>query len=293
MKSIIAKLLLILAFSGIIFEAQTSAAHIPEAVKHELRASRQGLREARSSTVENSTVEYSANWAGAGQVSPELPRPGTISINHVSAKWVVPTVSKTSINASGTWIVSSWVGIDGSGLTNCGSTAILQAGIDSRIIVLPNGTASSSVLSWVEWFPDEPIYFDNFTVAEGAVIEVSVTAENGTYGKVVLNNLSTGINETYIISGNAEENGTLCGGSAEWIVEYSEDWPEFLGDFSSVIFQDCKATTVTGSELSLSNSTLFSLVHTNTTSKKDVVELSAAIVNATEVQVFYVDGLIS
>jgi hypothetical protein len=117
-------------------------------------------------------------------------------------------------------------------------------------------------LGW-SGFLTTPYSFDNFTVAEGAVIEVSVTAENSTSesGKAALNNFSRGINETYILYGNATENGTICGGSAEWVVEHNEDWGVFIGNFSSVAFQGCKATTVTCSEVSLSNSTLFSLVH--------------------------------
>ncbi|KAF8451939.1 peptidase G1 [Boletus edulis BED1] len=129
---------------------------------------------------------------------------------------------------------AAWVGIDG-GACNM----IFEAG------VIFNITSTGSQLNkavW-EWYPDPLGAFpDDFTIAAGDIINVTVSALNATSGLVAVQNLNNQQSATqYVQSSHA-----LCGQSVEWIVEdyllnYSSTSPVPLVNFGTVEFTHAQA----------------------------------------------------
>jgi Peptidase A4 family len=91
----------------------------------------------------------SKNWGGAALVG---------NWSGVVGQWTIPTVSRprTSPGPDGTWVSSSWVGLDGlsGGVPGGNSTDVLQAGVDQIV----DSQGQTTYRAWFEWFvpPDQP-----------------------------------------------------------------------------------------------------------------------------------------
>jgi len=184
-----------------------------------------------------SNVEFSSNWAGAVWDSEPA---GTFK--SVTGTFTVPT-PKGSNGAA-----SAWVGIDGD---TCG-TAILQTGIDFTI---SNGKVSYD--AWYEWFPDFAHDFSGITISAGNQIKLTVTASTTKSGTAVIQNLSTGQTVTKSLTSTS----ALCQENAEWIVEDFEEGGGLVpfANFGTVTFTNAVATTLSGSTLGPSGSTLIDI----------------------------------
>jgi hypothetical protein len=151
---------------------------------------------------------------------------------------------------------SVWVGIDG---FTCSTPAILQTGIQLNFItntVSYNGwlihlsqhsremLIAIFLLAWYEWFPADPIFFDNITINSGDEIRLTVVATSTTTGKVLIENLTN----KQTVEDEASSNYPLCQENAEWIVEdvsLGSTLASF-NDFGTVIFTDASALTADG-----------------------------------------------
>jgi len=169
----------------------------------------------------NTNAQYSDNWAGAVLIGD--------GYTSVTGSIVVPT-PKTPEGGDGStqYAASAWVGIDGD---TC-ETAILQTGVDFYI---QDGQPSYD--AWYEWYPAASYTFDNFNLAAGDTIEMTVTATSAKSGKAVLTNQSTGQSVSHSFS---SESDSLCQTNAEWIVE------DFSNGYSEVPFADFDTVTFTG-----------------------------------------------
>ncbi|RDW59957.1 hypothetical protein BP6252_13044 [Coleophoma cylindrospora] len=168
---------------------------------------------------ETTNVVYSSNWAGAALIA--------TSVTSVTGTFTVP---EPSTDGSG----SAWVGIDG-----YSNDVTFQAGIDWT-----KSGDSYSYDAWYEWYPDYAYDFSGVTIAAGDVIKVIVTANSKTAGTAVLENLTTGITVTKILTNEASV-GALEEISAEWILEDFEDNNAF-SDFGSFEFTSASAMTSAG-----------------------------------------------
>ncbi|TQV98538.1 hypothetical protein V2A60_007733 [Cordyceps javanica] len=154
--------------------------------------------------------------------------------------FVTGTTKIPNISGQDTYAgTAAWVGIDG---YSCQS-AILQTGVQAH--------GDGTVRAWYEWYPEPPVYYDDeFPVADGDVIRMSVNATSPTSGSSTLENLTTGRQVTTPYSNMRE---SLCLADAEWILEYGGDSQTFA-NFGEWDFSDCQATSGQGGSVSAEGS---------------------------------------
>jgi hypothetical protein len=215
------------------------------------------------------------HWSGA-VTSP----PAGQAFNTVSGSWVVPNAGPppstwtSSGWSDGTYMVVTWIGIDGWGVT--GSTDVLQAGTATQVTV-SGGTPTVSTFAWYEWWTDLWIQFANFPVSAGDTIACTVCAPSTTHGFVAISNLTTG---TATSVGVSPPSGvSLTGNCAEWIVERPTDAAGVLytlPDYGATFFYDAVAGTPTR-EADLSGATAINMVVGGTTVSTGVVETTGIV----------------
>ncbi|KAH8880495.1 concanavalin A-like lectin/glucanase [Thozetella sp. PMI_491] len=148
------------------------------------------------------TVATSSNWCGS------VAQTTSGTYQSVSGTWTVPTISlRSGQSNSDEPSAAQWVGIDGDG---CASGALIQGGTLSQIG--RNGRQTN--IAWTEMLP-AALKSISLTVNTGDSITTNVTMTSKTSGTVAIHNLSTGKSVVGTVSGGS----TLCGTSAEWIME--------------------------------------------------------------------------
>ncbi|CEJ81452.1 hypothetical protein VHEMI01574 [[Torrubiella] hemipterigena] len=191
-------------------------------------------------------------WCGAVQYRP----PG--KVKSVEASWVVPNVYPPPGGSSQTdWVEYHWVGIDGAG--DC-QTGILQAGTSGDI---QNGYVNTQF--WYEFWPDYPVFVNDFPVSPGHEVYVKVTASDSRTGTVYLQNKSTGKQRTIPMS--MQSQGNLCFSTAEFIAEdphtSTQWWP--LARFDGTTMTGCKGTTFDGQGFGLDGANVGNMVQNGQT----------------------------
>jgi Peptidase A4 family len=209
-------------------------------------------------------------WSGAVIPSP----PSGNTFKTISASWVVPNAYPPS-GATGnkTYQCSSWVGIDGYGISE-----LLQCGTDSWVTV--NGsTVTQGSYAWYEWFPSGSVVIQNFPTKPGDLIHATVCGDwdsDPKSGRFALTNLSANISTPLIaVSAPTQPNTTtllpLQGRTAEWITEdpsyeTSTNPPVYtpvpFQDYGAVFYADAAVSSSNASggnvvEQNLSNATVF------------------------------------
>ena len=188
-------------------------------------------------TQEDVNGRLSSNWAGA--VLEKLPENATYT--YVAATITVPTAtvapsasgSSSSSSPSSQQAASAWVGLDG----DTWPSAILQTGINFFVT-----EGKSYVEPWYEWYPDYSLDYDDFLINPGDVIVASVNATSTREGVCRIENLTTGLSATQIVSAPSST-ATLKGWSAEWAVEdFKTAGNEVsFSEFNDVQFDGCFA----------------------------------------------------
>lgn len=146
-------------------------------------------------TQEDVNGRLSSNWAGA--VLEKLP--GNATYTYVAATITVPTAtaapsassSSSSSSPSSQQAASAWVGLDG----DTWPSAILQTGINFFIT-----EGKPYVEPWYEWYPDYTLDYDDFLINPGDVIVASVNVTSTREGVCRIENLTTGLSATQIVS---------------------------------------------------------------------------------------------
>lgn len=113
------------------------------------------------------------------------------------------------------------------------ATALLQTGISWD--KTPHNTTYTA---WYEWFPKPQVGFEDMSISAGDLIQATIHATSNTSGIATIENLSTGETAGRLFAG---ETSSLCGRTAEWIVE------DFDVDGSLVGFADYGGVEFTGS----------------------------------------------
>lgn len=175
-------------------------------------------RRHRPLSVIDEAAGTSDNWSGA-IVNP----PSGKTFSQIAGSWWVPPIWAPG---SGSFSMSSWVGIDG-----YGSPDVLQAGVEADVAE-PNGTPTYYV--WYEWFPNGETEITNLSVAAGNYVSVNITAKTTTSATAMISVGSTGVS----INFPAPAGTTLQGNCAEWIVERPDINGTYgkLPNYGSVIF---------------------------------------------------------
>ncbi|KAM4064168.1 peptidase a4 family protein [Hirsutella rhossiliensis] len=181
----------------------------------------------------------SLNWCGAVQYSNQ--------VTFVKGTWTVPSVSIPNGNLSTDqyWFYQ-WVGIDG--VSPC--EVLLQGGTGTTIT---NGTVGA--FAWYEFYPAGPVY-PNMSIHVGDVVYVSVEATSSKTGTICIDNLSTGESQTF---NPVSQNGSLCQKTAEWIAEDPGITVQPFPSFSAFNLTSCKATTGSGSVITLDGAELWEM----------------------------------
>ncbi|KAI9647251.1 hypothetical protein NHQ30_003634 [Ciborinia camelliae] len=181
----------------------------------------------RNNKAARSDEYYNDSWAGAVLTG--------AAYTGVSSSFPIPkpAVGTTGETSASDFTASTWIGIDGYGCNN-----LWQAGVDSTIEA---STGTISYYAWYEWYPADTQVIDLGTLSAEDVISVNLTTSGFNTGTIVMENKSTGKSFTDTISST----NTLCGVSAEWIMEdLSIDSSTMgLSNFGSVTFSDAVATT--------------------------------------------------
>ncbi|KAM4060423.1 peptidase a4 family protein [Hirsutella rhossiliensis] len=171
----------------------------------------------------------SLNWCGAVQYSSQ--------VTFVEGTWTVPSVSIPNGNLSTDqyWFYQ-WVGIDG---------------VFPCEVLLQGGTGTiGSIPKW------SLVLTENFTVHVGDVVYVSVEATSPKTGTICIDNLSTGESQTF---NPVSQNGSLCQKTAEWIAEDPGITVQPFPSFSAFNLISCKATTGSGSVITLDGAELWEM----------------------------------
>jgi len=173
----------------------------------------------------------SSNWAGGILTAP----PAGQTFNSVVGTFTVPTPSIPA-GSKGASAASAWVGIDGDTAQN----AILQTGIDFNVAA----SGAVSFDAWFEWFPLASTDFTGITIKAGDVINLSVVASSSSSGTAKIENVSTGVTVSKVISA-PNTAAHLQGQNAEWIVEDFEEGNSLVpfADFGTVVFTSASAKT--------------------------------------------------
>jgi len=184
--------------------------------------------------------ERSGNWSGAW-----VKRPTSEPIKSVSAEWTVPGVNppwqSNGTLQDGTYLVGTWVGIDGTH----GTSDVLQAGTASECVVAGGKFVSTRFFAWTEWYSAPYYEVTNLSVSPGDRIACTVCAPfENTHGSALFNNLTTGVVTSVGIDPPAGV--ALSGNAAEWIVEdpsLASGAPYPFPVYNATVFTGCTAGT--------------------------------------------------
>ncbi|RFU26842.1 hypothetical protein B7463_g9495, partial [Scytalidium lignicola] len=203
-----------------------------------------------NSTIENTDGihfdEISGNWGGAAIDSTDVTKViGTFTVPRPSP----PPEGSSRIEYCG----AAWVGIDGD--RNCQS-GLIQTGIFWCV-----QGCETSYEAWYEYIPAASIAYNGIDVSAGDSITVTVTRTSNTGGTTRLVNNSNGQSATHTFSNQRQ--GTLCGNSAEWIVEDFESGGALVpfADFGTVTFTG--ATAVVGGSTVTAGGDSAMVIHLN------------------------------
>ena len=211
--------------------------------------------------------------------------------------WEVPTVSKPS-EAQGTeeggWDSSSWIGIDGFGLSGVTSNDVLQAGIQQEV----SASGVATYVPWYEWFVPRPVSphgpVDQFgypvswvgpggqyqyifqtnidlEVSPGQQIYCSVQYAGGKSGSITFANNTTG--QSFSITLAPPPGATFAGNTLEWIMEAPGGGEP---DFSLPKFTDVNFTRAIGcgAEDAVANPATGDVVNVETSSGKQITAVT-------------------
>jgi hypothetical protein len=169
--------------------------------------------------------ESSATWSGMVKHAP-----AGNAFSWVSGTWAVPAAHPpVGAEPYGTYVASSWVGIDG----EVGTREVLQTGVDSS--VLGDGTATT-YSAWWEWAPVPSYYIDSLHLSPGDEVTGLICVTNPTEAIVFF--VVHGLNMATHFRATAPPGMNLVGSSAEWIVERVVDG---LPRYDPVIFTGATA----------------------------------------------------
>lgn len=198
---------------------------------------RKTRRKARPHLKLDHSPESSGFWCGGVTVPPAADQ-----MAWVEGQWSAPLVSLPDNPIGGqTYILSSWIGIDG----DYGSNDVLQAGCDANI-VLNDGTMQYSYQPWWQWYPGRSWTIDGVAIAPGDVISCKIVSAPGSYGSatIVFSNLTNGQHASFGVSAPTADT-LLSGRCAEWIVEaFGTLGP--MASFTGVEFDNCYSGTAGG-----------------------------------------------
>ena len=181
---------------------------------------RRDARKYKPSSVEETdanSASTSNNWSGGALAS------GAHKLVSAYAEWVVPTVQRAPGDPDymSPWKSSTWVGLDGWGI----SDDVLQAGTGQYVDVV-DGVDTAHYYAWYQWYPFFEVRIDNFPVAPGDAMFVYVAFDGPDslqvqYGHAWLVNLSTGIETSVYFPqpGPVELPAGYLGNTAECIME--------------------------------------------------------------------------
>jgi hypothetical protein len=104
-----------------------------------------------------------------------------------------------------------------------------------------NSTGGYSYIFWLwyEWFPADPINVD-IAVGVGDIIDIWIEVTTSSTAFVIINNISTGVENTYDISSPVSDPATPT--EADWIVEKQGT----NANWGAVTFTNCFAIAGTG-----------------------------------------------
>ncbi|KAH8803669.1 peptidase A4 family-domain-containing protein [Xylogone sp. PMI_703] len=193
----------------------------------ELAARRGRANMVNSTTFNDETLRFdqqSGNWGGAA-----IDISG--GVTQVSGTFTVPTPRTPSGGSSRTeYCGAAWVGIDGD--LDC-QAALIQTGVFWCV-----QGSETAYEAWYEYIPAASVPYSGITVNAGDSITVNVVKTSATSGTTTLINNSNGQRGTHTFT---NQRTSLCGKSAEWIVE------DFSSGGSLVPFADFGTVTFTGS----------------------------------------------
>ncbi|KAK3937951.1 concanavalin A-like lectin/glucanase domain-containing protein [Diplogelasinospora grovesii] len=194
-------------------------------------------------------ISYSGNWCGASQNPPS----GS-SFTNVFGIWNVVSVSPRSGQADSDHpVLCQWVGIDGTGACD----GLLQCGQFSQI----NDDGSQSNFAFWEYIPGPAMSIDNFPINAGDNVAGNVTVTSSTSGIMEVINYTTGLGVIVTVSGGG---GTLCGQSAEWILEDpSSNGLLPFPNYNTATYFAASATMNNGASVGFDGSTDIYLVSNN------------------------------
>jgi Peptidase A4 family len=154
----------------------------------------------------------SKNWSGVVVLAP-----AGDTIQWVSGNWTVPN-PHAQTNDGISYTSSAWIGIDG-GKKNV-SYDVVQAGTDQDTQNF-NGTATTNIHAWFEWYPELPMLITNFPVSAGDTIHCAIWVTALNMATIFMSNLT---NSTAVtpFAVTAPQNISLAGDTAEWIMERPE-----------------------------------------------------------------------
>jgi hypothetical protein len=210
-----------------------------------------------------------------------LTPPPNETFNKISARWIVPNAwpPPSARNGSGwndgTYICSTWVGIDGVN----GIQELLQGGTASVAVVSGGQITSQRSWAWLEWFPAGSIAFSNFTANPGDLVHFLVCgASDNTHGYVtVLNECSRQTTNATITAPGTSQ---LAGMTAEWFTEdptngnTGQVFP--LPNYGAAFFYDALAGSQT-QERNLSDAVLVNMVSGGSTLSSAAQENQSAL----------------
>jgi len=171
----------------------------------------------RSDETDSNSASASTNWSGGALASPAR------KLIAAYAEWVVPTVKRGpgDLDAQSPWKSSTWVGLDGWGI----SDDVLQAGTAQYVDII-DGQDTAHYYAWYEWFPFFEVRIDNFAVAPGDAIFAYVAFDGPDslqvqYGHAWLVNLTSGIETSVYFPqpGPVDLPAGFLGNTAECIME--------------------------------------------------------------------------
>jgi hypothetical protein len=169
-------------------------------------------------------VSTTRNWAGFVVASDlQNPQPDVIG---VSASWIVPTITPSSVDA----FSAVWIGIGGQY-----DQSLIQVGTEQDSV---GGTTQYS--AWYELLPAPSLYIGHMTVSPGDLIQAAIKLVDS-------NNNLWSISITDVSNGKSYQNNFTYGSSrltAEWILErpeLSNNVLTYLADFGNVTFTNCQA----------------------------------------------------
>jgi hypothetical protein len=177
----------------------------------------------------------------------------------VEGQWTVPFVSLPANGmANQTYILSTWVGMDG----DFGAPDVLQAGCDATVGYFA-GTLQYKYQPWWQWYPGKSWTINAVAMAPGDVISCKIALNPGTASAatIVFSNLTSGQHTAFAVITPAVT-VALLGRCAEWIGEAFGSLGPMAG-FQPVTFDGCYSGTMNGQTISSGQGTTVQMVNSN------------------------------